>query len=131
MPHLPPGTGYIDNITLVSAQPAAGVLAPWVERCQCPDGYQGQFCERCAAGYRRDAPHMGPFSICVPCNCHGGGICDPDTGKKNRDLSELIGRVRLEQTSMSDVEMFCCPFCQNSLQCCSVSSKQCTFHLEQ
>ncbi|XP_040533465.1 laminin subunit gamma-2 [Gallus gallus] len=74
-------TGYIDNITLVSAQPAAGVLAPWVERCQCPDGYQGQFCERCAAGYRRDAPHMGPFSICVPCNCHGGGICDPDTGE--------------------------------------------------
>uniref|UniRef100_A0A8C2UE08 Laminin subunit gamma 2 n=1 Tax=Coturnix japonica TaxID=93934 RepID=A0A8C2UE08_COTJA len=74
-------TGYIDNITLVSAQPTAGVLAPWVEQCQCPDGYQGQFCERCAAGYRRDAPHMGPFSICVPCNCHGGGICDPDTGE--------------------------------------------------
>ncbi|NXC41082.1 LAMC2 protein, partial [Penelope pileata] len=74
-------TGYIDNVTLVSAQPAAGVLAPWVERCQCPAGYQGQFCERCAAGYRRDAPHMGPFSICVPCSCQGGGICDPDTGE--------------------------------------------------
>uniref|UniRef100_A0A8B9DJ99 Laminin subunit gamma 2 n=1 Tax=Anser cygnoides TaxID=8845 RepID=A0A8B9DJ99_ANSCY len=74
-------TGYIDNITLVSAQPAAGILAPWVERCQCPDGYQGQFCESCAAGYRRDAPSMGPFSICVPCNCQGGGICDPDTGE--------------------------------------------------
>uniref|UniRef100_A0A8B9VS96 Laminin subunit gamma 2 n=1 Tax=Anas zonorhyncha TaxID=75864 RepID=A0A8B9VS96_9AVES len=74
-------TGYIDNITLVSAQPAAGILAPWVERCQCPDGYQGQFCESCAAGYRRDAPSMGPFSICVPCSCQGGGICDPDTGE--------------------------------------------------
>uniref|UniRef100_A0A663EJU8 Laminin subunit gamma 2 n=1 Tax=Aquila chrysaetos chrysaetos TaxID=223781 RepID=A0A663EJU8_AQUCH len=74
-------TGYIDNVTLVSAQPIAGVPAPWVERCQCPVGYRGQFCERCAPGYRRDAPGLGPFSICVLCNCHGGGICDPDTGE--------------------------------------------------
>ncbi|NXP08252.1 LAMC2 protein, partial [Thinocorus orbignyianus] len=74
-------TGYIDNVTLVSAQPAAGVPAPWVERCECPAGYQGQFCERCAPGYHRDAPGLGPFSICVPCDCQGGGICDPDTGE--------------------------------------------------
>ncbi|KAM6396451.1 laminin subunit gamma-2 isoform 1-T1 [Pluvialis apricaria] len=74
-------TGYIDNVTLVSAQPVAGVHAPWVEHCECPMGYQGQFCERCAPGYRRDAPGLGPFSICVPCNCQGGGICDPDTGE--------------------------------------------------
>ncbi|NXT01000.1 LAMC2 protein, partial [Jacana jacana] len=74
-------TGYIDNVTLVSAQPVAGVPAPWVERCECPAGYQGQFCERCAPGYHRDAPGLGPFSICVPCNCQGGGICDPDTGE--------------------------------------------------
>ncbi|XP_054689415.1 laminin subunit gamma-2 [Grus americana] len=74
-------TGYIDNVTLVSAQPVAGVPAPWVERCECPAGYRGQFCERCAPGYRRDTPSMGPFSICVPCNCQGGGICDPDTGE--------------------------------------------------
>ncbi|NXM65284.1 LAMC2 protein, partial [Serilophus lunatus] len=74
-------TGYIDNITLVSAQPVPGVPAPWVERCECPAAYGGQFCERCAPGYRRDAPGRGPFSICVPCNCQGGGICDPDTGE--------------------------------------------------
>uniref|UniRef100_A0A8C3J746 Laminin subunit gamma 2 n=1 Tax=Calidris pygmaea TaxID=425635 RepID=A0A8C3J746_9CHAR len=74
-------TGYIDNVTLVSAQPIPGVPAPWVESCQCPTGYQGQFCQRCAPGYRRDAPGLGPFSICVPCNCQGGGICDPDTGE--------------------------------------------------
>ncbi|NXQ84474.1 LAMC2 protein, partial [Nyctibius grandis] len=74
-------TGYIDNVTLVSAQPVAGVLAPWVECCECPVGYQGQFCERCAPGYRRDAPSLGPFGICVPCNCQGGGVCDPDTGE--------------------------------------------------
>ncbi|KFP19203.1 Laminin subunit gamma-2, partial [Egretta garzetta] len=74
-------TGYIDNVTLVSAQPSSGVPAPWVERCECPVGYQGQFCQRCAPGYRRDAPGLGPFSICVLCNCQGGGICDPDTGE--------------------------------------------------
>ncbi|NXI94668.1 LAMC2 protein, partial [Psophia crepitans] len=74
-------TGYLDNVTLVSAQPVAGIPAPWVERCECPVGYRGQFCERCAPGYRRDAPGLGPFSICVRCNCQGGGICDPDTGE--------------------------------------------------
>ncbi|XP_041276582.1 laminin subunit gamma-2 [Onychostruthus taczanowskii] len=74
-------TGYIDNVTLVSAQPVPGVPAPWVERCQCPAEYQGQFCQSCAPGYRRDTPGQGPFSICVPCNCQGGGICDPDTGE--------------------------------------------------
>ncbi|XP_071422014.1 laminin subunit gamma-2 isoform X1 [Pithys albifrons albifrons] len=74
-------TGYLDNVTLVSAQPSPGVPAPWVEHCECPAAYGGQFCERCAPGYRRDAPGQGPFSICVPCNCQGGGICDPDTGE--------------------------------------------------
>lgn len=92
-PYLPPGTGYIDNVTLVSAQPGAGVPAPWVERCECPAGYEGQFCETCAPGYRRDAPGMGPFSICVPCNCQGGGICDPDTGKRSHCYVVLVGHV--------------------------------------
>uniref|UniRef100_A0A8D2NA49 Laminin subunit gamma 2 n=1 Tax=Zonotrichia albicollis TaxID=44394 RepID=A0A8D2NA49_ZONAL len=35
----------------------------------------------CAPGYRRDSPSQGPFSSCVPCNCQGGGTCDPDTGE--------------------------------------------------
>uniref|UniRef100_A0A8C3QAD3 Uncharacterized protein n=1 Tax=Geospiza parvula TaxID=87175 RepID=A0A8C3QAD3_GEOPR len=74
-------TGYIDNVTLVSAQPVPGVPAPWVERCQCPAGHHGQFCQSCAPGYRRDTPSQGPFSSCVPCNCQGGGTCDPDTGE--------------------------------------------------
>ncbi|NWY42395.1 LAMC2 protein, partial [Sylvia atricapilla] len=74
-------TGYVDNVTLVSAQPVPGVPAPWVERCQCPAPYRGQFCQSCAPGYRRDSPSQGPFSTCVPCSCQGGGICDPDTGE--------------------------------------------------
>ncbi|XP_078499294.1 laminin subunit gamma-2 [Lissotriton helveticus] len=73
-------TGYMGNVTLVSARPISGAPAPWVERCTCPPEYQGQFCERCAPGYRRRSTGRGPFSVCVPCNCRGGGVCDPDTG---------------------------------------------------
>ncbi|XP_028274254.1 laminin subunit gamma-3 [Parambassis ranga] len=54
--------------------------APWVESCSCPVGFTGQFCERCASGFTREDPSKGPFSTCVPCNCHQHGTCDPETG---------------------------------------------------
>ncbi|XP_002937413.3 laminin subunit gamma-2 [Xenopus tropicalis] len=73
-------TGYLQNVTLISARPVQGEPAPWVEQCVCPSGYQGQFCERCARGYRRESPGLGALSSCVSCNCPGGGHCDPDTG---------------------------------------------------
>ncbi|KAF6074846.1 laminin subunit gamma 2 [Phyllostomus discolor] len=73
-------TGYIDNVTLVSARPVSGAPAPWVEQCVCPVGYKGQFCQDCASGYKRDSARLGPFGTCIPCNCQGGGTCDPDTG---------------------------------------------------
>lgn len=92
----PPGTGYIDNVTLVSAQPGPGVPAPWVQQCHCPAAYRGQFCESCAPGYRRDTPSHGPFSTCVPCNCQGGGICDPDTGKRSQHHAVLGGCVGVQ-----------------------------------
>lgn len=94
--YFPPGTGYIDNVTLVSARPVPGVPAPWVERCQCPAAYRGQFCESCAPGYRRDAPGQGPFSICVPCNCQGGGICDSDTGKTSHHHTVFVGCMGMQ-----------------------------------
>lgn len=73
-------TGYIDNVTLISARPVSGAPAPWVEHCICPVGYKGQFCQDCAPGYKRDSARLGPFGTCIPCNCQGGGACDPDTG---------------------------------------------------
>ncbi|XP_019490991.1 PREDICTED: laminin subunit gamma-2 [Hipposideros armiger] len=73
-------TGYIDNVALISARPISGAPAPWVEQCVCPVGYKGQFCQDCASGYKRDSARLGPFGTCVPCNCQGGGTCDPDTG---------------------------------------------------
>ncbi|XP_055963971.1 laminin subunit gamma-2 [Sorex fumeus] len=73
-------TGYLDNVTLVSARPVSGAPALWVEECVCPAGYRGQFCQDCAPGYKRDSARLGPFGSCIPCNCQGGGACDPDTG---------------------------------------------------
>ncbi|XP_057584126.1 laminin subunit gamma-2 [Hippopotamus amphibius kiboko] len=73
-------TGYLDNVTLISARPVSGAPAPWVEQCVCPVGYKGQFCQECASGYKRDSARLGPFGTCIPCNCQGGGTCDPDTG---------------------------------------------------
>ncbi|XP_073903384.1 laminin subunit gamma-2 [Castor canadensis] len=73
-------TGYLDNVTLISARPISGAPAPWVEHCICPVGYKGQFCQDCASGYKRDSARLGPFGACIPCNCQGGGACDPDTG---------------------------------------------------
>lgn len=52
-----------------------------MESCTCPQGYEGQHCERCIVGYRRAQPGLGAFSQCEPCNCHGHSqSCDPDTG---------------------------------------------------
>ncbi|XP_029381415.1 laminin subunit gamma-2 isoform X1 [Echeneis naucrates] len=73
------GRGYLDNVELVSARRGVGVLARWVQTCSCPAGYEGEFCERCSAGFRRPTPADGAFSSCQPCSCRGGS-CDPQTG---------------------------------------------------
>ncbi|XP_041659922.1 laminin subunit gamma-2 [Cheilinus undulatus] len=73
------GRGYLDDVKLMSARRGEGVPARWVQTCSCPVGYEGDFCERCAAGFRRSAPADGAFSPCEPCSCRGGS-CDPQTG---------------------------------------------------
>ncbi|XP_040002374.1 laminin subunit gamma-2 [Xiphias gladius] len=73
------GRGYLDNVQLVSAQRGDGVPARWVHTCSCPTGYEGEFCERCSAGFKRRIPADGAFSPCEPCSCRGGS-CDPHTG---------------------------------------------------
>ncbi|XP_066548014.1 laminin subunit gamma-1 [Amia ocellicauda] len=73
--------GYLDDVTLMTAHRGPGSPALWVERCTCPQGYLGQFCEQCASGYRRTRPSLGPFSPCEPCNCNGhSDTCDPESG---------------------------------------------------
>ncbi|XP_035655955.1 laminin subunit gamma-2-like [Oncorhynchus keta] len=73
------GRGYLDNVRMESARQGAGTPAAWVQNCNCPVGYKGQFCERCASGYKRSSPSKGPYSSCEPCSCRGGS-CDSETG---------------------------------------------------
>ncbi|KFP62450.1 Laminin subunit gamma-1, partial [Cariama cristata] len=76
--------GHLDDVTITSARPGPGVPAVWVESCSCPAGYEGQFCERCSSGYRRETPSLGPYSPCVPCACNGHSeMCEPETGVCN------------------------------------------------
>nr|XP_002731086.2 PREDICTED: laminin subunit gamma-1-like [Saccoglossus kowalevskii] len=76
------GVGFLDNVKLATAGSSSGFdEVDWVELCQCPDGYVGQFCEDCAAGYRRENPNSGAFSRCIPCECNGhSSACDVLTG---------------------------------------------------
>ncbi|XP_061460229.1 laminin subunit gamma-3 [Rhineura floridana] len=75
-----PGRISLKEVQLTSARPGLAQPAVWVEECICPQGYVGQFCESCAAGYKREANFGGPFSRCIPCSCNQHGSCDPDTG---------------------------------------------------
>uniref|UniRef100_A0A4W3KCB7 Laminin EGF-like domain-containing protein n=1 Tax=Callorhinchus milii TaxID=7868 RepID=A0A4W3KCB7_CALMI len=74
--------GHLDDVVLYTARPGVGQRpAEWVERCTCPTGYEGRFCEQCATGYTRHQPELGPYSECAPCNCNGhSNDCDPETG---------------------------------------------------
>ncbi|CAL8347605.1 unnamed protein product [Merluccius merluccius] len=73
------GRGYLDNVSLMSAQRGSGRPAPWVQSCVCEAGYQGPHCDRCAPGFKRRSPADRAYSACVPCDCKAGS-CDPDTG---------------------------------------------------
>ncbi|OWF54908.1 laminin subunit gamma-1-like [Mizuhopecten yessoensis] len=78
------GVGFLDNVRLDTASLGSngGEEAPWVEQCTCPEGYVGQFCESCAAGYMRSPVYGGPFSSCVPCQCNSHSqSCAPDSGR--------------------------------------------------
>ena len=76
------GTGFLDNFKMNSAQRgSSGEPARWIERCQCPAEYQGQFCEQCVEGYFH-VNNGGPFATCIPCKCNShADICDPESGK--------------------------------------------------
>ncbi|XP_075230002.1 laminin subunit gamma-1 isoform X2 [Lycorma delicatula] len=81
--YTPQGVGFLDEVRLDSARRgAAGAPVSWIEMCQCPAGYVGQFCESCAPGSRHDPPSGGPFAPCVPCNCNNhADTCEANTGR--------------------------------------------------
>ncbi|KAJ8915766.1 hypothetical protein NQ315_004578 [Exocentrus adspersus] len=79
----PQGVGYLDDVKLETAlRGVAGEPALWVESCNCPTGYVGQFCESCAPGFRHSPALGGPFKPCIPCDCNNhASICDSETGR--------------------------------------------------
>ena len=79
--YIPQGTGFLDEVRLETAtRGGAGSQATWIERCTCPEGYQGQFCQFCQQGFHHN--NGGPFASCVPCSCNGhADSCDKESGK--------------------------------------------------
>ncbi|ENN81832.1 hypothetical protein YQE_01771, partial [Dendroctonus ponderosae] len=79
----PKGVGFLDDIKLETAsRGVAGKSALWIELCECPTGYVGQYCESCAPGYRHTPAMGGPFMNCIPCDCNNhASICDSETGR--------------------------------------------------
>lgn len=82
------GIGYLDNVRLETAKiptdniRESQINAHWVETCQCPEGYEGQFCQACSFNYRHEPRNGGAFSKCVKCECNGhADYCDAETGK--------------------------------------------------
>ncbi|CAJ0575755.1 unnamed protein product, partial [Mesorhabditis spiculigera] len=77
--------GFLNDLYLGSAGLAPSESEPtrahWVELCECPDSFVGQFCESCAAGYRRERKFGGPFDRCIKCDCHGhSDSCEAESG---------------------------------------------------
>ncbi|XP_044852234.1 basement membrane-specific heparan sulfate proteoglycan core protein isoform X5 [Mauremys mutica] len=66
-------------------------LAPEVEECRCPPGYQGLSCQDCAAGYTRTGGglYLGHCELCE-CNGHSDS-CHPETGACSNCLHNAAG----------------------------------------
>lgn len=75
------GEGFLDGVQLDSVERGySGEAVSWIEECECPTGYGGQFCQNCQRGYHHEH-NGGPYSRCIPCNCHGhSDYCDEESG---------------------------------------------------
>ncbi|XP_039364874.1 basement membrane-specific heparan sulfate proteoglycan core protein isoform X5 [Mauremys reevesii] len=66
-------------------------LAPEVEECRCPPGYQGLSCQDCAAGYTRTGGGLY-LGHCELCECNGhSDACHPETGACSNCLHNAAG----------------------------------------
>jgi len=85
------GYTFLTSLSLESAQqfPSEALAqidannkALWIEKCTCPSGYTGEFCQTCDAGFTREIQNGGSFVRCVECSCNNHSTqCDPQTGK--------------------------------------------------
>ncbi|GAB1286215.1 Laminin subunit gamma-3 [Apodemus speciosus] len=103
------GQVFLCEVQLTSARPQHGLAPPasWVETCLCPQGYTGQFCEFCALGYKREIPHGGPYTNCIPCTCNQHGTCDPNRGATLMIASPARALANQPAQPSQRVEMWC------------------------
>jgi len=58
------GMGFLDEVQLETAETRGnGAPATWIERCRCPQGYQGQYCEFCQPGYYHENSGVPSLSV--------------------------------------------------------------------
>jgi hypothetical protein len=94
--------GFLSHFSIGSASeglhPEEGIprrRANWVEQCECPSSFAGQFCQFCAPQNKRAHPFGGPLTKCVPCQCNGHAkSCDPESGQLNQWNVNLINFVK-------------------------------------
>jgi hypothetical protein len=96
--YVPMGSGELDEVrlgTAVRGGGGGGKDATWIERCDCPAGYQGQFCQLCQEGYHHEN-NGGPFARCIECRCNNhADSCDQESGKSTR---RPLGQAGVSQT---------------------------------
>ncbi|KAL3317521.1 Laminin subunit gamma-1 [Cichlidogyrus casuarinus] len=94
-----------------------------LEKCVCPNQYEGDSCERCKQGFYKQ--YYGDKFTCVPCNCNGrANTCDVETGQC--DCRDNTGGIHCERcadgyyetTDYSTGKTLCtkCP-CPNGATC--------------
>ncbi|CEF61838.1 Laminin subunit gamma-1 [Strongyloides ratti] len=84
--YTPNDVGFLSKFSLgsVTMTPSDVDSTPagWVETCECPKEYVGQFCESCAEGYKREIKFGESFTRCVKCDCNGhSDSCDAESGE--------------------------------------------------
>ncbi|CAD5234464.1 unnamed protein product [Bursaphelenchus xylophilus] len=72
---------YIGSAGLIVPENVESKEAKWVESCKCGEGFVGQFCESCEAGYKRIIKFGGPTAKCIKCECNEhSDSCDAESG---------------------------------------------------
>lgn len=73
--------------------------------CECPEGYEGLSCERCAWGYAKvatNSTNLRDNHLCVKCDCNGHvGSCDLLMGECGVSFHLFISEYKISESISS------------------------------